>query len=274
MTRPAPYRGPDVVRRVEAKIGTPNQIGMCQLEVRTLFGVPSVGDFDGNGASNAHDAWRSAVAHGRVVRETDPARIPAGAYIYFSGGTHGHVAVALGGGMCASTDWPRGRWGRVSIATLISRWGGPMPGYIAVTGNGYDVSPTTTPTQEEDMPITTAEFARMRQIMREEVRNHAAASTYGIASASDKSRESMGGGFRRTHRLIADVRRLVAADKGIDVAALSRQLTASLIDDLADSVGEIVRTELEDHPERSAEQIAAAVVDATAARLAREDTNV
>ncbi len=48
---------------------------------------------------------------------------PRGVPVWWTGGTHGHVAISAGNGYVISTDWPRrGTVGRVSIATLTDSW--------------------------------------------------------------------------------------------------------------------------------------------------------
>ena len=140
MTKLAPYVGEAVVKRGLAKLGKTHTPGMCQREIRLLFNVPSVGDHDRDGDADAHDAWKSAVAKGKVVKDRKVANAPRGAYLYFSGGTHGHVALGLGGDDCVSTDAAgRGVWGRSKISALEKRWNRQYEGYIVITGNDYRV---------------------------------------------------------------------------------------------------------------------------------------
>lgn len=140
MSKIAPHVGEAVVKRGLAKVGKTHTPGMCQKEIRQLFGVPSAGDYDKDGDADAHDAWKSATAKGRVVRNRDVKQAPRGAYLYFSGGKHGHVALGLGGDSCVSTDAAGGGvWGRAKISDLAKRWNRPYEGYIVVTGNQYQV---------------------------------------------------------------------------------------------------------------------------------------
>lgn len=151
MTKTAPHIGPALIARAKAKVGKTNKPSMCQQEVRTLYGVPSIGDFDKDGDADAHDAWKAAKKLGKVIASRDAKSAPAGAYLYFSGSKHGHVAIGMGGDDCVSTDaGGRGRWGRESISGLARRWGLKLEGWIEVTGNGYRVLP------EPVKPVTTS----------------------------------------------------------------------------------------------------------------------
>lgn len=148
MVTNAPHKGDAVIARGLAKVGKANGVGMCQKEIRQLFGVPSVGDFDNDGDADAHDAWKAAVKKGKVVKDRNLKNAPPGAYLYFSGGKHGHVALGLGGDLCVSTDaYKDGVWGKIAPSKLAKRWGMRYEGYIVVTGNGYRVF---------DLPAATA----------------------------------------------------------------------------------------------------------------------
>jgi endonuclease/exonuclease/phosphatase family metal-dependent hydrolase len=150
MTRNAPYIGEAVVKRGLAKVGKTHTPGMCQKEIRQLFGVPSAGDFDKDGDADAHDAWKSARAHGQVIRDPNPKNAPRGSYLYFSGGRNGHVALGLGGGNCVSTDaGGRGRWAKIGIAAVAKKFGRKYEGYIVITGNGYRVMEASTPVKTD-----------------------------------------------------------------------------------------------------------------------------
>lgn len=150
MTKNAPYIGEAVVKRGLAKVGKSNGVGMCQKEIRTLFGVPSIGDHDKDGDADAHDAWKAARAHGQVVRDPNPKNAPRGSYLYFSGGRNGHVALGIGGGNCVSTDaGGRGRWAKIGIAAVAKKFGRKYEGYIVITGNGYRVLEASTPVKTD-----------------------------------------------------------------------------------------------------------------------------
>lgn len=150
MRKNAPYIGEAVVNRGLAKVGKTHTPGMCQKEIRQLFGVPSAGDFDKDGDADAHDAWKAARANGQVVRDTNPKNAPRGSYLYFSGGHNGHVALGLGGGNCVSTDaGGRGRWAKIGIAAVAKKFGRKYEGYIVITGNGYRVMEASTPVKTD-----------------------------------------------------------------------------------------------------------------------------
>jgi hypothetical protein len=76
------------------------------------------------GIDHAHEAWQRA-----TDRHTDR-DAPAGAPVYWGGGTFGHIALSVGGGSVRSTDWPeKGRVGEVSIDRLTRAWNKPYRGW-------------------------------------------------------------------------------------------------------------------------------------------------
>jgi hypothetical protein len=76
------------------------------------------------GTPNAKAAWRKA--RFRHTRGTPP----AGSFVFWGGGSHGHVAVSIGGGHIWSTDIRRrGRVDRVTISQLNSKWHLPYLGW-------------------------------------------------------------------------------------------------------------------------------------------------
>jgi hypothetical protein len=106
-----------------------NKVGMCAQWTRQQFGVPALGDFDGDGDADAVDMWKACVIKHHADVEPVP---PAGVPVFWSGGSkgHGHAAVSLGGGMVRSTDaWTAGRVGTVPIVEVSRRWGMPYLGW-------------------------------------------------------------------------------------------------------------------------------------------------
>lgn len=97
-------------------------VGFCLREVRECFGV-------GPKALDAAQAWRDAK---HQHPETNPARIPRGAPVFWTGGSggHGHVAIATGSGECWSTDLKRpGYFDKVRIDAVASAWGLTLVGW-------------------------------------------------------------------------------------------------------------------------------------------------
>lgn len=90
-----------IVKR--AKASKTNIPGACQLWTRTIIGVPSVGDFDGDGSADAEDGWKSEPFRYRHPGDRNP---PGGYPASWAGGSHdnGHRAVTLPGGMIRCTD--------------------------------------------------------------------------------------------------------------------------------------------------------------------------
>ena len=105
-----------------AEATTHNTPGMCQGQVGMWFQSIPVGDFDGDGAADAEDGWKSEGSH-QVKGDRHP---PRGVPVSYLGGSHdnGHRAISLGNGLIRSTDaggpgvvktvpldWPEKNWG-------------------------------------------------------------------------------------------------------------------------------------------------------------------
>lgn len=102
-------------------------VGMCAKFTREQFGVPALGDHDGDGDADAVDMWKAC-----RIRNDGDTNPPAGVPVFWSGGSkgHGHAAVSLGGGMVRSTDaWTAGVVATVPIAEVSRRWGMPYLGW-------------------------------------------------------------------------------------------------------------------------------------------------
>lgn len=82
---------------------TSNVVNTCQLVTRGYYGAPSVGDFDGDGAADAEDGWKSEPPKHRHGDRNPPRGTP----VSFVGGSkdHGHRAISLGNGVIRSTDF-------------------------------------------------------------------------------------------------------------------------------------------------------------------------
>lgn len=111
----------EAAKRAEA--ARTNDVGMCQLWTRTMFGAPSAGDRDLDGDADAVDGWKSEPTSARHPGDRNP---PRGVPVSWSGGRngHGHRAVSLGGGMVRSTDAPSaGLVGTVDLGWFERHWG-------------------------------------------------------------------------------------------------------------------------------------------------------
>jgi hypothetical protein len=88
----------------------------CQLTTRTWFDAPSVGDFDGDGAADAEDGWKSEPIKARHSDRNPPRGVP----VSYLGGSNdnGHRAISLGNGKIRSTDAA----GRGRVATVSLDW--------------------------------------------------------------------------------------------------------------------------------------------------------
>jgi hypothetical protein len=109
------YDREQAAQRAEA--ATTNIPDGCQAWTRSIFGVPSVGDFDHDGAADAEDGWKSEPATAKHPGDRNP---PRGTPVSYLGGSkdNGHRAVSLGNGMIRSTD----AGGRGVIATVPLDW--------------------------------------------------------------------------------------------------------------------------------------------------------
>lgn len=172
----APYDRDDaVIRALAAKNNVPNT---CQLWTRLVFGVPSVGDVDGDGASDAEDGWKSEPAKYKHPGDRHP---PAGVPVSYGGGSHdnGHRAVSLGGGMIRSTD--AAGWGHVGTVPLDwpeKTWGLVYLGW-SDTCDGWLIPEPPAPKPPKPKPLSREQKAR---VIRREARAARKASHPGWAA--------------------------------------------------------------------------------------------
>lgn len=118
-------------------------LGQCLLRVRECYGIPSGGDFDGDGDADAEDAWKRAT---KKHRTSNPASIPRGYPVYWLGGSHdnGHIAISTGAGQCWSSDIVRtGFFDFVEITEIHDQWGLELVGWSEDL-NGVLIDPHTT----------------------------------------------------------------------------------------------------------------------------------
>jgi hypothetical protein len=89
----------------------------CQAQTRAWFDAPSVGDYDGDGAADAEDGWKSEPSEYKHPGDRNP---PRGVPVSYVGGSHdnGHRAISLGNGKIRSTD----AGGRGVVATVPLDW--------------------------------------------------------------------------------------------------------------------------------------------------------
>jgi hypothetical protein len=101
------------------------------------------------GLADANAAWN------RSTQRRGGTNAPAGAPVYWAGGSHGHIAISVGGGRVRSTDWPaKGKVGEVGIDQMTQAWhlayrgwstdfaGTPIPG-LGAGGGAQPVSGAT-----------------------------------------------------------------------------------------------------------------------------------
>lgn len=138
-----------VLNREEAALAaertTTNVPNTCQLVTRGWFGAPSVGDFDGDGAADAEDGWKSEPLSARRSDRNPPRGVP----VSYLGGSrdNGHRAISLGNGKIRSTD--AGGWGRVATVDLDwpqRQWGLKYVGWsTTIDGIEIPLPPATGP---------------------------------------------------------------------------------------------------------------------------------
>lgn len=126
------------VRRNHTFVG----VGMCLATVRGFWDLPAMWP----------DA-QTAIDHGAPVhRTTDPLKVPRGASVVWQNGRHGHIALGLGGGLCATTDFHESGFVGVAMIGRLGPWcGGDLLGWIE-TVNGFDVWPDPNKPKPEPKP--------------------------------------------------------------------------------------------------------------------------
>lgn len=153
-----PHTRAEVVERALAsKINVPDT---CQLWTREIFGAPSVGDFDGDGAADAEDGWKSEPPKFKHAGDRNP---PAGVPVSYGGGSrdNGHRAISLGNGMIRSTD--AGGHGKVATVPLDwpeKAWGLTYLGW-SDTCDGWLVPNPVSPRPPRPEPLTPEQKAKV-----------------------------------------------------------------------------------------------------------------
>lgn len=166
-----PYDRAEIVAR--AKASTTNVPNTCQLWTRTICGAPSAGDFDGDGAADAEDGWKSEPAKYRHPGDRNP---PAGVPVSYGGGSrdNGHRAITLGNGMIRSTD--AAGWGRVGTVPLDwpeKTWGLTYLGW-SDTCDGWLIPEPPAPKPPKPEPLSREQKANVirRQARQAEKRGY------------------------------------------------------------------------------------------------------
>lgn len=131
----------------EANKQNTGKTGMCQFITRTWFDAPSVGDFDGDGASDAEDGWKKEPLWARRLD-----RHPMlGSPVAYLGGSNdnGHRAIYAGKGMIRGIDSPtKGRIGTVPLDWPEKNWGLKYAGW-SLTMDGIEI-----PADPKPKPLT------------------------------------------------------------------------------------------------------------------------
>jgi len=109
---------------------TRNAVGMCDKWVAQYYGFAS------SGYATAITHWNSISPSQKHPGDTNA---PAGALVFWSGGSTGagHVALSLGGGKIISTDYPRsGITSTTTIDAISNGWGEHYMGWSAPVFQG------------------------------------------------------------------------------------------------------------------------------------------
>lgn len=154
---------------VEAALRTTRNVpNTCQLVTRGWFNAPSVGDFDGDGAADAEDGWKSEPLSARHGDRNPPAGVP----VSYLGGSrdNGHRAISLGNGKIRSTDaggsgvtatvdlaWPERTWGLKYVGWSETIDGIPIP----------PIPPTGPKTRGENVDEALRRLARAEKLAKD-----------------------------------------------------------------------------------------------------------
>ena len=122
-------------------------VGMCYRWTREMFGMPAVGDRDGDGDADAVDGWKAATR-----KHPGDRKPPGGVPVFWSGGSkgHGHAAITTLDGRVRSIDTGAGGFGTVGTVDLgwfERHWG------LKYLGWAEDLGGVTIP-HPEDQPRT------------------------------------------------------------------------------------------------------------------------
>lgn len=130
-------------------------VGMCDQFVARMYG------FDSSGYATAVKNWQSTPAN---LKHPGDWNAPAGALMYWSGGSTGagHVAISLGNGSIISTDATGpGVVGQVSARVPTDKWGHPYLGWAFPFFQGKEATSQLGPwegsTSASDASYTTGE---------------------------------------------------------------------------------------------------------------------
>lgn len=181
-----------------------NVPGTCQFKVRGYFNAPSAGDFDGDGAADAEDGWKSEPAWARHPGDRHP---PRGYPVAFSGGSrdHGHRAISRGNGILRSTDFDgatkryrAGVVGNGTIAEVERAMGVTYLGW-SKTIDGQPIPPDATtdlkPLEDDDMTPEQMLAAKMGGAVDNHSVAYVLATTYLKTQAIEKALAALGKGI-------------------------------------------------------------------------------
>lgn len=134
--------------------------GMCLKATRKLYDVDAL----------YHDA---ATGWAHTVHRISAAQAPAGALVWWTGGSHGHGHVALyaGGGYCWSVDIRRpGRFDRVPVTEITRQWGLTLAGYSRDVNGVPVVPPPVKPSPHLDHALRDLRTSRAKAGPRKRLR--------------------------------------------------------------------------------------------------------
>lgn len=154
-------------------VGKKYPAGWClRFCLRELYGVPGIGDWDGDRAADAEDYAKASARADQLHTFDSYDDIPAGALVLWTGGRndHGHAAYSLGGGEIVSTDLPTsGKVGRVRASVPETSWGLKPAGYVthAVSGEKLTKGTVAGPGKPKPKPTRYRVTARSGLIGRQ-----------------------------------------------------------------------------------------------------------
>lgn len=162
---------PFTYARRESQAPSRDWTGWCAVFTRKAFGAPAIGDHDGDGSADAEDVWKAAK---HKHKTSNPAEIPRGVPIFWSGGRgdHGHAAVSAGNGVMWSTDIKRpGHVDLVQIDEVRRKWGLTLLGWTEdINGVRVYTPPTKGTTMTETDKRIIASLTRLEYMQQAEMK--------------------------------------------------------------------------------------------------------
>lgn len=182
--------------------------GLCLKVTRGWLGIPAH-------YYDAATAWANAV-HKHPGDRTPP----PGAPVFYAGGKHGHIALALGSDQIRTTDAPSaGRVSTQSLAWPEEHWG------LTYLGWTEDLNTQTLPYLEDDVALTDADIDKIAARVEQRIFDHKIDSE---ATGKPMAFETM---TQKTHR---NVKLVLAQGDPAAADMTSDQIAKAVADEFAD----------------------------------------